>query len=164
MLSFFVFIHSQEVIIESIISFRSFLLDFKIGVFGRIVSLPGTDCFWKRRLKRTALLWFDFLFSIELVVVNLDFVGVGKKTCGVDCLLVSFEFVGFNVDFVKIEFMERRCADILDTERPGWGLILFIFAVATEFGLEFVSFLRIRRGLLKCQRGRVKEWQFCCSF
>ena len=65
------------------------------------------------------MLGFDFLLTIQLVVVNLDFVGVGKETCGVDCFLVSFEFVGFNVDFVKIEFMERRCADILDTKRPG---------------------------------------------
>ncbi len=78
---------------------------------------------------------FDFFLSIKLVIINLDFVRVSKETCGIDCFLVSFEFVGFNVNFIKIEFMERGCADIFDTKRPGGGLILFIFAVPTEFGL-----------------------------
>jgi hypothetical protein len=110
-------------------------------VFGRVVELPGGDGFGERWLERTALLGLDFLLSIKLIVVDFDFVGIGEEASGVDSFLVSFEFVSFDINFIKVEFMKGRGADILDTEGAGGGLIWFMFALSTEFGLEFVSFL-----------------------
>lgn len=136
-----VFVHSQKVIIEGIIFLRRFLLNFEIVVFGRVVELSGGDRFGQRWLERTALLRLDFLLSIKLIVVDFDFVGIGEEASGVDSFLVSFEFVSLDIDFIKVEFMKRRGADVLDTEGAGGGLIWFIFAVSTEFGLEFISFL-----------------------
>ena len=87
------------------------------------------------------MLRLDFLLSIKLIVVDFDFVGIGEEASGVDSFFVSFEFVSFDIDFIKVEFMKRRGADILDTKGSGGGLIRFMFTVPTEFGLDFVSFL-----------------------
>ncbi len=87
------------------------------------------------------MLGLDFLLSVGLIVMDFDFVGVGEETGGVDGFLVFFEFVSFDINFIEVKFMKGRGADVLDTEGPGRGLVLFIFAVSTEFGLEFVSFL-----------------------
>ncbi len=159
-----VFVHSQKVVVEGIIFLRRFLLNFEIVVFGRVVELPGDNRFGQGWLERTALLRLDFLLSIKLIVVNFDFVGIGEEASGVDSFLVSFEFVSFDIDFIKVEFMKWRGADILDPEGAGGGLIRFMFAVSTEFGLDFVSFLSCEWELLKCRRGKVKAWRFYCSF
>ena len=83
-----------------------------------MVNLSSGNGFGERGLKRTSLLGFGFFLSIKLIIIDLDFVGIGKKSGGVDGFFISFEFVGFDVDFIKIEFVEGGSTDILDTEGP----------------------------------------------